>query len=99
MNVNFNGYDENVLTFEAGTNLKTAGVPVKMTDDGKVTACTSGEVFCGICSFIGEAVMQRFSLRAMLQCPPNQKSQVTRSLLRARVLQWHHQQQAESILC
>lgn len=25
----FNGYDENVLTFEAGTNLKTAGVPVK----------------------------------------------------------------------
>ena len=49
MNVNFNGYDENVLTFEAGTNLKTAGVPVKMTDDGKVTACTSGEVFCGIC--------------------------------------------------
>ena len=28
MNVNFNGYDENVLTFEAGTNLKTAGVPV-----------------------------------------------------------------------
>ena len=49
MNVNFNGYDENVLTFEAGINLKTAGVPVKMTDDGKVTACTSGEVFCGIC--------------------------------------------------
>ncbi|MBD9050930.1 hypothetical protein [Ruminococcus sp.] len=49
MNVNFNGYDENVLTFEAGTNLKTAGVPVKMTDDGKVTACTSGDVFCGIC--------------------------------------------------
>ena len=49
MNVNFNGYDENVLTYEAGTNHKTAGVPVKMTDDGKVTACTSGEVFCGIC--------------------------------------------------
>ena len=49
MNVNFNGYDENVLTFEAGTNLKAAGVPVKMTDDGKVAACTSGDVFCGIC--------------------------------------------------
>lgn len=99
MNVNFNGYDENVLTFEAGTNLKTAGVPVKMTDDGKVTACTSGEVFCGICLSLrgGYATVQ---LKAMLQCLPNQKSQwVTRSLLRARVLQWHHQQQAESILC
>lgn len=99
MNVNFNGYDENVLTFEAGTNLKTAGVPVKMTDDGKVTACTSGEVFCGICLSLrgGYATVQ---LKGYVTMPAKSKSQwVTRSLLRARVLQWHHQQQAESILC
>lgn len=71
MNVNFNGYDENVLTFEAGTNLKTAGVPVKMTDDGKVTACTSGEVFCGICLSLrgGYATVQ---LKGYVTMPANQ---------------------------
>lgn len=60
MNVNFNGYGENAVTFEADSNLTTAGVPVKMTDNGKVTACASGEVFCGICLSVrdGYAVVQ-----------------------------------------
>lgn len=48
MNVNFNGYGENVLTFMADDSL-TAGVPVKMSADGTVAPCKSGENFCGVC--------------------------------------------------
>lgn len=60
MNVNFNGYCENAVTFEADSNLNTAGVPVKMTDNGKVTACANGDVFCGVCLSVrdGYAVVQ-----------------------------------------
>lgn len=49
MNVNFNGYNENVATFIADSKLTEAGVPVKISADGTVTACTSGDRFCGIC--------------------------------------------------
>ena len=60
MNVNFNGYGENAVTFETDGLVNTAGVPVKMTDDGKVTACASGDVFCGVCLSVrdGYAVVQ-----------------------------------------
>ncbi|WP_405355157.1 hypothetical protein [Ruminococcus sp.] len=59
MNVTFNGYGENAVTFEADSNV-TVGAAVKMTDDGKVTACASGEVFCGVCLSVrdGYAVVQ-----------------------------------------
>lgn len=49
MNVNFNGYGENVATFEADSTLTEAGVPVKMSGDGTVAACASGDDFCGVC--------------------------------------------------
>lgn len=49
MNVNFNGYAENVVTFIAADNLTQAGVPVKISADGTVAACSSGDVFCGVC--------------------------------------------------
>lgn len=49
MNVNFNGYGENVATFEADAALTAAGVPVKMIGDGKVAPCDTGDDFCGIC--------------------------------------------------
>ncbi|MCH5297375.1 MAG: hypothetical protein J1E85_06880 [Ruminococcus sp.] len=49
MNVNFNGYNENVATFVADSKLTNAGVPVKISADGTVTVCTSGDKFCGIC--------------------------------------------------
>lgn len=60
MNVTFNGYGENAVTFEADSTITKAGVPVKMTDDGKVTACASGDVFCGVCLSVrdGYAVVQ-----------------------------------------
>ena len=49
MMVNFNGFGENSATFEADSSLTTAGVPVKISGDGKVSACAGGEAFCGIC--------------------------------------------------
>ncbi len=49
MDVNFNGYGENTATFAAASNLTQAGVPVKISADGTVAACSSGDVFCGIC--------------------------------------------------
>ncbi|MBQ1453078.1 MAG: hypothetical protein IIZ23_03830 [Ruminococcus sp.] len=49
MNVNFNGYGENVLTFIADSSLTETGVPVKVIDDGTVAKCGGNENFCGIC--------------------------------------------------
>ena len=49
MNVNFNGYGENVATFIADSALTEAGVPVKISADGTVAKCASGDAFCGIC--------------------------------------------------
>lgn len=48
MNVNFNGYGENVTTFIADDSV-SAGVPVKITDNGTVSACATGDKFCGVC--------------------------------------------------
>nr|DAZ14599.1 MAG TPA: hypothetical protein [Caudoviricetes sp.] len=60
MNVNFNGYGENAATFEADSTLKASGVPVKISDDGTVAPCASGDVFCGVCLSVrnGYAVVQ-----------------------------------------
>lgn len=49
MNVNFNGYGENVATFIADSNLTQSGVPVKITADGTVAMCSASDSFCGIC--------------------------------------------------
>lgn len=49
MNVNFNGYGENVLTFIADSSLTEAGVPVKISADGTVAKCSGNDNFCGVC--------------------------------------------------
>lgn len=49
MNVNFNGYGENVLTFIADSALTETGVPVKISADGTVAKCGGNENFCGVC--------------------------------------------------
>lgn len=49
MGINFNGFGENVLTFNAASGLTSAGVPVKMTGDGEVGPCSNNDVFCGVC--------------------------------------------------
>ena len=48
MSVAFNGFNENVATFEAATGV-TPGKPVTMSANNKVQAVTSG-TFCGICT-------------------------------------------------
>ena len=43
MNVNFKGFNENVLTFIAASALTETGVPVKMSADGTVTVSGNGD--------------------------------------------------------
>ena len=49
MGINFKGYGENVVTFNADSALTEAGVPVKMTADSTVGKCSANDKFCGIC--------------------------------------------------
>ena len=50
MNVNFNGYNENVITFIADKSLTKAGVPVKISGNGTVAPCTASDSkLCGVC--------------------------------------------------
>ena len=49
MNVNFKGFNENVLTFIAAAALTETGVPVKMSADGTVTVSGNGDPFIGVC--------------------------------------------------
>ncbi len=49
MNVSFNGFGENVVTFETEGSV-SAGMPVMVSESGKVKAANG--VFCGIC--VGE---------------------------------------------
>jgi hypothetical protein len=50
MGVSFNGYKNNVVTFEKG-NL-TLGYPVSIDNDGKACNASSGEDFIGVCTAI-----------------------------------------------
>lgn len=58
MDVAFNGFNEGIVTFEAASGV-TAGVPVAVSANGKVSAVTSG-AFCGICNNVrgGYAAVQ-----------------------------------------
>ena len=47
MNINFNGYRENVLTFECESGV-AAGKLVKMSASGKVSACNANDDFIGV---------------------------------------------------
>ncbi len=48
MNINFSGYNENVVTFEvAGTDV-TMGTPVKMSSSATVTKCSDGDNMIGV---------------------------------------------------
>ena len=47
-NFSFNGYMENVLTFECDSNVK-AGDPVAMTGSGRVGKAAENSAFIGIC--------------------------------------------------
>ncbi len=47
MNVSFNGFNKNVLTFMSDSDIPV-GRPVKMSDNGKVGPCETGDEFIGI---------------------------------------------------
>lgn len=47
MDINFSGYNETVLTFECTSGV-TAGIPVKMSAAGKVTAASANDTFIGV---------------------------------------------------
>jgi len=46
MNISFNGVGERVATFVSAN--ETRGVPVKVTANGTVSACSDGDKFCGV---------------------------------------------------
>ena len=48
MNINFSGYNENVVTFAVEGSGVTMGTPVKMSSSGTVSACESGESMVGV---------------------------------------------------
>ncbi|MBQ8860003.1 MAG: hypothetical protein IJ015_01535 [Ruminococcus sp.] len=48
MNINFSGYNENVVTFEIENTDVVMGTPVKMSKSGTVTACEDGESIIGV---------------------------------------------------
>ena len=48
MNIGLKGYGENVATFIAASGVET-GHLVKITDDFKVTSCSSGDDIFGLC--------------------------------------------------
>ena len=59
MNVCFNGYGENVLTFETEGNV-TAGDPVMISDSGTVEKADGA--FCGICLNVRNGYLSTKSL-------------------------------------
>lgn len=48
MNINFSGYNENVVTFETNSNDVIMGTPVKMASSGTVAKCSASDEFCGV---------------------------------------------------
>ena len=48
MNISYNGFMENTMTFEADDSLGASGVPVTITEEGKASACSEGDKICGV---------------------------------------------------
>lgn len=48
MNIGFNGFCDNTVTFEADSTV-TKGSLVKIIDDNTVAACVKGDKICGVC--------------------------------------------------
>lgn len=68
MNISFNGFGENTVTFEADASLTKAGVPVTITAEGKAAPCTNGDKICGVAVNVraGYAAVQ---LQGFVQLP------------------------------
>lgn len=53
MNIGFNGFCENTVTFEADSTVEKGSL-VKLIDDNTVAACEAGDKVCGICVNVRE---------------------------------------------
>ena len=53
MNIGFNGFCENTVTFEADETVRKGSL-VKIIDDNTVSACESGDKVCGVCVNVRE---------------------------------------------
>lgn len=60
MNLSFNGFGENTLTFEADSTLTQAGVLVTLTSEGKAAKAKEGDKICGFATNVraGYAAVQ-----------------------------------------
>lgn len=99
MNVNFNGYGENVATFIADSSLTETGVPVKVSADGTVAKCAKNDVFCGVCTGLraGYATVQ---LSGYAKMKAGAKIAVGYKRRRqAKTALWQNTHQAENTLC
>jgi len=62
MSISINGFNESILTFNAASGFETSGVPVKMSANNTVSACSENDSFCGISkSFSGGCVAVQVS--------------------------------------
>jgi len=53
MNIGFNGFCENTVTFEADETVRKGSL-VKIINDNTVSACESGDKVCGVCVNVRE---------------------------------------------
>ncbi len=53
MNIGFNGFCENTVTFEADSTVEKGSL-VKLIDDNTVAACESGDKVAGVCVNVRE---------------------------------------------
>lgn len=55
MDINFNGFNENVITLQADSSV-TKGCTVKMKTSGVVEKAGEGDRFCGVCLNVREGI-------------------------------------------
>ncbi len=75
MNINFSGYNENVVTFAVDSQDVVMGTPVKMSDSGTVTVCADGDEMAGVAVNVrnGYAAVQ---LSGYIEMPTDEKMTV-----------------------
>lgn len=67
MSISFGGIGELSVTFEADSSVK-AGWPVKISGNGKVSACGDGEKFCGIALGVSKDGYATVQIRGFIKC-------------------------------
>lgn len=80
MNINFSGYNENVVTFEIDSTDVVMGTPVKMSKSGTVTACEAGDDIIGVAVNVrnGYAAVQ---LSGYIEMPTDEDFSVGRNVI------------------